>query len=73
MKQKYDAGQDISDETDFMASGEFFAMLFGSTRFDEFVGELMLSTVAQRGEQEFDAAKVRKRRWSELGLGVCVL
>lgn len=58
LKRLYDSGKDLSQETDFMASGEFFAMLFGSTRFDEFVGELMISTVARSGEQEFDRAKV---------------
>jgi hypothetical protein len=58
LKKLYDSGKDLSQDTDFMASGEFFAMLFGSTRFDEFVGELMISTVARSGEQDFDRAKV---------------
>ena len=61
LKQLYDSGKDVSQDTDFMASGEFFAMLFGSTRFDEFVGELMISTVARTGEQEVDRSKVRMR------------
>ena len=62
LKKLYDSGKDVSQDTDFMASGEFFAMLFGSTRFDEFVGELMISTVARSGDTEMpDRAKVRKR------------
>ena len=62
LKKLYDSGKDVSQDTDFMASGEFFAMLFGSTRFDEFVGELMISTVARSGDTEMpDRAKVRQR------------
>jgi DnaJ-class molecular chaperone len=49
LKRRYDAMEDVAQETDFMASRDFFAMLFGSTRFEEFVGELLLSTVAQHG------------------------
>lgn len=49
LRARYDAKQDVSGDTDLMASGEFFAMLFGSMRFEEFVGELMISTLARYG------------------------
>lgn len=50
LKQAYDSGKDVAQEHDFMNSAAFFAMLFGSTRFEEFVGELMISTVASSGD-----------------------
>jgi hypothetical protein len=49
VRKRYDAKLDVSADTDLMASGEFFAMLFGSMRFEEFVGELMISTLARYG------------------------
>jgi hypothetical protein len=58
LRQKYDAKQDVSGDTDLMASGDFFAMLFGSMRFEEFVGELMISSLAREG-MEVDREQVR--------------
>ena len=49
LRTRYDAKQDVSSDTDLMASGDFFAMLFGSMRFEEFVGELMISSLAREG------------------------
>lgn len=48
----------MSSDTDLMASGDFFAMLFGSMRFEEFVGELMISSLA-REAGAIDGEKVR--------------
>lgn len=58
LRQRYDAKQDVSSDTDLMASGDFFAMLFGSMRFEEFVGELMISSLAREGGA-IDGEKVR--------------
>lgn len=57
LRKRYDAKQDVSSDTDLMASGDFFAMLFGSMRFEEFVGELMISSLAREGGA-IDAEKV---------------
>eukprot|EP00892_Ulva_mutabilis_P006219 jgi/Ulvmu1/396/UM001_0403.1 len=59
LRQRYDAKQDVSSDTDLMASGDFFAMLFGSMRFEEFVGELMISSLA-REAGAIDGEKVEK-------------
>ena len=58
VKALYDSGKDVSQDTDFMQSGAFFSMLFGSARFDEFIGELMVSTIARMGEADHDRAAV---------------
>jgi DnaJ-class molecular chaperone len=58
LKQAYDSGEDVAKEHEFMNSATFFAMLFGSTRFEEFVGELMICSIASSGEPDFDRAKV---------------
>lgn len=61
LKSNYDAGVDVAEEHDFMHSTDFFAMLFGSARFEEFVGELVMaalaSSAAENG-QDIDRAKV---------------
>jgi curved DNA-binding protein CbpA len=72
LRRRYDARQDVSQDTDFMASRDFFAMLFGSMRFEEFVGELMISTLSQYGgdvkrdQVPLSAPHVQIRAWSHL-------
>lgn len=60
LKALYDKGKDVGQDHDFMASGDFFAMLFGSTRFEDFVGELMITTLSRLGEDNFDRGQVRR-------------
>lgn len=50
LRARYDArGREGVADVDFMASGEFFTMLFGSARFEAFTGELMLTTLMRYG------------------------
>jgi DnaJ-class molecular chaperone len=68
LRMKYDAKQDISSESaDFMQSTPFFAMLFGSMRFEEFVGELMISTLA-RYEGDLSREQVTSCSATELNI-----
>jgi len=52
-RARYDAkGMDGLDEKKFMDSTTMFAMLFGSEKFDELVGELQLAAMLQQAEAQ---------------------
>ena len=50
MREKYDkGGEEMLDEHNFMDSGDLFAMIFGSDKFDALVGELALASAMEEG------------------------
>ena len=47
LREQYDKHGKKGLDVDFMDTGAFFNMLFGSDRFEPFVGELFISSMAR--------------------------
>lgn len=65
LRAKYDAqGKDGVEDVNFMESGAFFHMIFGSEQFEPLVGTLKLSLMAQQGDDEMpsDEQEFRQRQ-----------
>ena len=74
LRERYDAhGQAAVDRNNFMDSKRFFAMLFGSERFETYIGTLVLATaLSMEGRFSMRRLQVRQaKREVECALRLC--